>query len=194
MTEIRIFKPENNNDPIIIFEQDLLDFILNMKFGDYTVRYGSDTVRTRLTSQDFGEYEIREDQYDEEEHQGINNSDDHRPDCECCGSIMIKIPRLVVKNHDTNEILFNSPITDNWLLEVKIREILKSKYNIKVMICNMGGAEECEICENNTYGFDLDSIVDRYSMDYHSFPMGDYMEHPPDPHEPIDEKVLEDMK
>ena len=192
MTEIRIFKPENHDCPEIIFEEDLLTFVLNMSFGEYMVRYGSDTVRKKLPLQDFREYMFD----DEEEGEGDSiHHDNNGPGCSTCGNKMMEIPRLVIKNKETQEILFNSPIMDNWSLDIHIREILKSKYNIKVNVYQDDNeAAECEICENNYYSFEVTSIVDRYSFDSHVFPKGPFMEHPPDPKEQLDDTVLEEMK
>jgi len=170
MTEIRIFKPENNGCPIIIFHEDMLDnnIKVNLKFENYELDYGRDIVP-----------------------QGDPRGDS----CACCGGQMLEIPFLTIK--DGQKEVFKMDFNKHWLLNLQIKQLLPKKnsmYEISFWITNMDDGDTCEVCENNRFHFEMTSITNHYSLYHYSPPKGPFMEHPPDPKEELDETVLEGMK
>jgi hypothetical protein len=203
MTAIKIYQP-SSVEPMIVEEPELLTFIMNLRFGDYYIRYGSDTVRERMIP-------VEEEEEDSKNsfmflNKQIPSSDkedeEHPPNCESCGDEMIKIPILKITNRD--ETVFFMPMTCEWTMTVNIVPIPKTdKLEIKVNVINSYEFEEeydeeCKICENNRFDFEIVSRVDnKFQLDTYMFQNGPFIPHPPippNPKEELDDTVLEDLK
>ena len=199
MTAIKIYQP-SSVEPKIIQEPELIDFIMNLRFGDYYIRYGSDTVRERMVPLKEEDSTLtflgpsKEEQEEEEERQ---------PNCESCGDEMIKIPILKITNRD--ETVFFMPMTCEWTMTINIVPIppRAEKLEIKVNVISEYDNEEdydeeCEICENNRFDFEIVGRVDnKFQLDTYMFQRGPFIPHPPippDPKEELDDTVLEDLK
>lgn len=194
MTAIKIYQPSSVEQPRIIEEPELIHFIMNLRFGDYYIRYGSDTVRERMVPLKEDSPTFLGPEKEEEEHQ---------PNCECCGDEMMKIPILKITNRD--ETVFLIPMTCEWTMTIYIVPIppKAEKLEIKVNIVNDyygddDQDEECEICENNRFDFEIVGRVDnKFQLDTYMFQNGPFIPHPPispNPKEELDDTVLEDMK